>query len=359
MSIELTASERIARIRSDFRMGVAVAFMSGHEKWLVAPAETITLSRFNGLRKLGPVELAITDWRAQTLSTWATDGNIARLAIPDDKNLNWVHSVCDPSNDFNMPLKGPFTPIFGGNADVARAALAICKMAHLIPSAVVVNVSNESIEGFEFIDLEQISPFILNPSNQLIEISAANVPLKVSEASRVHVFRPQDGGEEHYAIEIGNPDRQKPVLSRLHSACFTGDLIGSLKCDCGHQLQAALEAISSDGSGVLLYMNQEGRGIGLANKMRAYALQNQGFDTVEANHRLGFEDDERNFKIGSEILRLMGFEAVRLMTNNPAKVISMQAEGIVVSERVPLQVGANPLNEKYLETKAKKSGHIL
>ena len=132
-----------------------------------------------------------------------------------------------------------------------------------------------------------------------------------------------------------------------------------MKCDCGHQLQAALEVISVDGSGVLLYMNQEGRGIGLANKMRAYALQNQGFDTVEANHRLGFEDDERNFKIGAEILRLMGFESVRLMTNNPEKVSSMEAVGITVSERVPLQVGSNQLNEKYLETKAKKSGHIL
>ena len=119
-------------------------------------------------------------------------------------------------------------------------------------------------------------------------------------------------------------------------------------------MRAALDAISSDGSGVLLYMNQEGRGIGLANKMRAYALQNQGFDTVEANHRLGFEDDERNFKLGAEILRLMGFESVRLMTNNPAKVASMEAVGITVSERVALKVGSNPLNEMYLETKSKK-----
>jgi GTP cyclohydrolase II len=232
-------------------------------------------------------------------------------------------------------------------------------MAHLIPSVIAVNVTNQDIKGFDFIDLEKISSIIFNPSDQLVEVSAANVPLQVSEASRVHVFRPQDGGEEHYAIEIGNPDRESPVLSRLHSACFTGDLIGSLKCDCGYQLRAALDAISSDGSGVLLYMNQEGRGIGLANKMRAYALQNQGFDTVEANHRLGFEDDERNFKLGAEILRLMGFQSVRLMTNNPAKVASMEAAGIIVSERVALKVGSNPLNEMYLETKAKKSGHIL
>jgi GTP cyclohydrolase II len=359
MSIGLTASEKIARVRSDFRMGVSVVLCSGDEQWMVGPAETITFSRFVGMRAMGQMELAITDWRAQTLSTWATDGDVARLAVPQDQGLDWVRSVSDPSDDLSNPLKGPFTPIFGGAADVHRAALAICKMAHLLPSVVVVNVSNQDLCGLDRIDLDLITDTINNPVNQLSEISAAAVPIKVSNASRVHVFRPLDGGEEHYAIEIGDPDRTKPVLSRLHSACFTGDILGSLKCDCGPQLQAALSSIAADGSGVLLYLNQEGRGIGLANKMRAYALQDQGFDTVEANHRLGFEDDERNFKLGAEILRLMGFNSVRLMTNNPAKVASMETAGIDVFERVPLKVGVTALNEKYLETKAKKSGHIL
>ena len=185
------------------------------------------------------------------------------------------------------------------------------------------------------------------------------VPLGVSEAGRVHVFRPEDGGEEHYVCEIGRPPRDRPVLARLHSACFTGDVLGSLKCDCGHQLQAALRQMGDEGAGVLLYLNQEGRGIGLANKMRAYALQDQGFDTVEANHRLGFEDDERDFRVGADILKRLGFGAVRLMTNNPAKVRMMEAQGISVTERVPLKVGRGPLNEKYLDVKAKKSGHIL
>ncbi|MEM9782971.1 MAG: GTP cyclohydrolase II, partial [Pseudomonadota bacterium] len=155
------------------------------------------------------------------------------------------------------------------------------------------------------------------------------------------------------------PDRALPVLARLHSACFTGDVIGSLKCDCGPQLQAALTQIGAEASGILLYLNQEGRGIGLANKMRAYALQDEGLDTVEANHRLGFEDDERDFRLGAEMLKAMGFSAVRLMTNNPNKTAMMDACGVSVFERVPLRVGVNPLNERYLATKARKSGHLL
>ena len=149
------------------------------------------------------------------------------------------------------------------------------------------------------------------------------------------------------------------MLVRLHSACFTGDLLGSLKCDCGLQLRAALAQMGAEGAGVLLYLNQEGRGIGLANKMRAYSLQDQGFDTVEANHRLGFEDDERDFRIGSEILKSLGFAQVRLLTNNPKKMEMMTACGINVDERVPLKVGENPYNRDYLATKTQKSGHLL
>jgi GTP cyclohydrolase II len=187
----------------------------------------------------------------------------------------------------------------------------------------------------------------------------ARLPIAAAEAGRLHVFRPRDGGEEHYAIEIGRPDRAQPVLARLHSACFTGDVLGSLKCDCGAQLNAALAQMGTAGEGVLLYLQQEGRGIGLANKMRAYSLQDQGFDTVEANHRLGFEDDERDFRLGADILKALGFSSVRLLTNNPAKIAMMERNGVAVTERVPLKVGEGHLNRAYLQTKARKSGHLL
>ncbi|MCL4104851.1 UNVERIFIED_CONTAM: hypothetical protein GTU68_018558 [Idotea baltica] len=237
-------------------------------------------------------------------------------------------------------------------------------MARLLPAALVVTFDDGQTDlNADRNDINRILPdWVLNRSENspvLAEVASAPVPIAVSQGTRVHVYRPDDGSEEHYAIEIGKPDRTKPILTRLHSACFTGDVLGSLKCDCGAQLKAALSKMGQEGAGLLLYLNQEGRGIGLANKMRAYSLQNEGFDTVEANHRLGFEDDERDFRIGSKILRQLGVDAVRLMTNNPAKITKMEEMGITVSERVALNIGQTPQNEGYLSTKAKKSGHLL
>jgi GTP cyclohydrolase II len=183
--------------------------------------------------------------------------------------------------------------------------------------------------------------------------------MEVSKNGHVHVFRPDDGGPEHYAITVGTPDPDRPVTVRLHSACFTGDVLGSRKCDCGPQLREAMKAMAAAGGGVLLYLNQEGRGIGLANKMRSYVLQDAGLDTVEANHWLGFEDDQRDFRIGAAILRRMRISRVRLMTNNPAKVSILAGHGIDVAERVPLRVGRTAYNDRYLATKARKSGHYL
>jgi GTP cyclohydrolase II len=259
-----------------------------------------------------------------------------------------------------MPMKGPLRTERGGDECLAHTAIRLCKAAQLLPAALVVSVDrpHELARDF-FLTLLDLTGTTLPDGTSLAPVIAARVPLEASEAGRLHIFRPEDGGEEHYAVEIGRPSRSEPVLARLHSACFTGDILGSLKCDCGPQLRAALAAMGEAGAGVLLYMNQEGRGIGLANKMRAYSLQDQGFDTVEANHRLGFEDDERDFRLGSEILKRMGFSAVRLMTNNPNKVTMMEATGVHVAERVPLKVGRGAHNAAYLDTKAAKSGHLL
>ncbi|MHA7875984.1 GTP cyclohydrolase II [Roseivivax sp.] len=352
-------TETLARARGDLRMGVPVVLSGASGAALVLAAETLSAARLAAVQALGrPADLALTGRRAATLRARAYDGDLARIALPGDAGLDWVQALADPADDLAHPMKGPFTSRREGDAALHRLALVLAKSARLLPAALVVPLGAEAPAGLTRIDADVAAPHLLRLS-PLEHVVSAQVPLRHAERARLHIFRPEDGSEEHYAVEIGRPDRETPVLARLHSACFTGDLLGSLKCDCGPQLNAALAQMGGAGEGVLLYLNQEGRGIGLANKMRAYALQDQGFDTVEANHRLGFEDDERDFRLGAQILTELGFGAVRLLTNNPAKIARMQAEGIEVTERVPLKVGETRFNHHYLATKAKKSGHLL
>jgi GTP cyclohydrolase II len=356
MALGPDITERIARARADLDMGVPVVVTGGGGAVLVAAAETVNAARLAELRRIGPAVLAVTGWRAATLRARAYDGDVARIVLPAGADLDWVRAVADPAFDLMRPMKGPLQTQRDGDAVLHRAGIALCKAARLLPAAVVVPVAGDLPDGLTVVTA---AAALDTRPIAMTEVVAARVPLSVSEAGRLHIFRPEDGAEEHYAVEIGAPPRDRPVLARLHSACFTGDLLGSLKCDCGPQLRAALAQMGQEGAGVLLYLNQEGRGIGLANKMRAYALQDQGFDTVEANHRLGFEDDERDFRIGADILKRMGFSAVRLLTNNPAKVARMQDCGMTVVERVPLKVESNRHNAGYLATKAAKSGHLL
>ncbi len=363
MNFRPTPAELLARARADLRMGVPVVLVDHSGSTLVLPVETLSDDRLNSLRKIGGVPvLIITGRRAETLKARAYDGDVARIPLPDSADLAWVQAVADPADDLRLPMKGPLKTLRDGNAGLARLASMIMKSARLLPAALLLELPEgrafAAQNGLTLLDTTEIRAEMAQAS-PLREIVSAHVPLSVSEGTRLHVFRPDDGGEEHYAVEIGRPARDKPVLTRLHSACFTGDLLGSLKCDCGPQLRAALARMGKEGAGVLLYLNQEGRGIGLANKMRAYSLQDQGFDTVEANHRLGFEDDERDFLIGAHILKSMGFNSVRLLTNNPRKVDMMAHAGIKVAERVPLQVGRTAHNDAYLKTKANKSGHLL
>ena len=190
------------------------------------------------------------------------------------------------------------------------------------------------------------------------------MPLSDAEACELAAFRPKDGGPEHYAVLIGDKAGAAlappgPVLVRLHSECFTGDLLGSLKCDCGDQLRGAIKAISEAGGGILLYLAQEGRGIGMMNKMRAYRLQDEGFDTIEANERLGFEPDERLYDSAACMLTLLGYRSVRLMTNNPLKIRALEAAGVQVAERVAHSFPDNAHNREYLRVKAQRGGHLL
>lgn len=354
MSLTPSPLERLNRARADLRIGLPVILAEGGQLALVAAAETLSPARLEALRALGQPVVALTAHRAATLKARAYDGDLARILLPADRGADWIAALADPADDLTHPMKGPFTSQRDGGADLHRAAIRLVKSAQLLPAAVLVPVT-AAPEGLTGLTATET----IAAETRLDPVIAARLPMRLAAAGRLHVFRPRDGGTEHYAVEVGRPPRDAPVLARLHSACFTGDVLGSLKCDCGPQLHAALAAMHAAGSGVLLYLNQEGRGIGLANKMRAYSLQDQGFDTVEANHRLGFEDDERDFRLGAELLRKMGFAQVRLLTNNPRKVAMLEKGGIGVVERVPLKVGLTDENAAYLATKAAKSGHLL
>ncbi|ABD53333.1 GTP cyclohydrolase II [Jannaschia sp. CCS1] len=357
MSLLPSISDLVARARSDLRVGLPVVLDRDGTGLIVLACETASDARLEALRALGPVTAAITGWRAETLKIRIYDGDIARITMPADAGARWLAELADPACDLSAPMRGPFREDRDGDASLHRIALDLTKSAQLLPAIAGVEVSAWP-EGLTILPAD-LAAQDLAMSAPLSPVAAARLPMALAGAGRLHIFRPDNAGIEHYAIEVGRPDRSRPVLARLHSACFTGDVLGSLKCDCGPQLHAALAEMGRIGEGVLLYLNQEGRGIGLANKMRAYALQDQGFDTVEANHRLGFEDDERDFRIGADLLRRMGFDAVRLMTNNPRKVEMMDAEGIDVAERVPLIIDPNRHNADYLQVKRTKSGHLL
>jgi GTP cyclohydrolase II len=245
------------------------------------------------------------------------------------------------------------------------AAVEIMKLARLLPAAAIAVLAGGEAtrlvaeDGLLALDAGEVFAYQEAASRSLRIISEARVPLADAENTRLVHFRPRDGGAGHIAIVIGDPDPATPVLVRLHSECFTGDLLGSLRCDCGDQLRGAIAEIAKSGGGVVLYLSQEGRGIGLANKLRAYELQDAGFDTIDANELLGFDADERVYLPAAAMLRQLGFTRVRLLTNNPDKVTALTRCGIEVVERVPHAFPANAHNERYLRTKKLRGGHLL
>lgn len=262
-------------------------------------------------------------------------------------------ATADPVLDLMTPLKGPFRALPVTHPDLAAAALRLARLAGLLPAFFV---------GAD--DVASVTPVPANAvaayedSARLTIAARARLPVAVDSRAEIVAFRSPEDAREHVALILGQPDDSPPVV-RLHSECLTGDVLGSLKCDCGPQLNAALREIGDAPWGVLLYLRQEGRGIGLINKLRAYELQDQGFDTVDANLRLGFAIDARDFSVAARMLSLLGIGSVRLLTNNPAKVGGLVAEGIQVVERLPHSIESNPHNERYLATKRDRTGHQL
>lgn len=273
-------------------------------------------------------------------------------------NLTSARPIADPALDLANPLKGPFKAEHIEWAHEAHAAMELARIAGILPAFMVDPEYAGEAQTVEASDVAAWS------EPERLEIATrARLPVAACESAQIVAFRSADDTREHVALVIGDQRGDVEPLVRLHSECLTGDILGSLKCDCGPQLDAALAAMADEarrgGWGVLLYMRQEGRGIGLVNKLRAYRLQDQGFDTVEANQRLGLPDEARNFALAARMLDLLGVRSIRLMTNNPRKVAALEEAGLTVSERVAHQLPDNPHNARYLATKRDKSGHLL
>jgi len=260
-------------------------------------------------------------------------------------------ALADPALDLATPLKGPFRTAEVNRPTASLAAIRLARIAGLLPAFFIDGLGAEVVLTPGDVDRHQAA-------GPLRIATRARLPVDGAEDAEIVAFRQPDSGDEHVALVIGQPDGNPPLV-RLHSECLTGDVLGSLKCDCGPQLRAAIAAIRTAGWGILLYLRQEGRGIGLVNKLRAYRLQDQGFDTVDANTRLGFAIDARDFGQAARMLELLGQRRVRLLTNNPAKVAGLEASGVAVAERVPHHLPPNPHNERYLATKRDRTGHQL
>ena len=294
------------------------------------------------------VTLKLTNQRAAAVD--AGPVMIARTAWLD---LPAAMALADPATDLSHPFQGPFAAIEVKHHAAAQAALDLARHAGLLPAFFIHEAAQHGVDGVASTDVAK-----WDAPERLAIAARARLPIASHEQCEIVAFRSPEQAGEHVALIIGQPNGNAPLV-RLHSECLTGDIFGSLKCDCGPQLEAALALMAEAGWGVLLYLRQEGRGIGLINKLRAYELQDQGFDTVDANLRLGFAVEARDFGIAARMLMLVGQQRIRLLTNNPNKVAKLEAAGIIVEERVPHQLPPNPHNINYLATKRDRTGHKL
>lgn len=370
----------VDRTLAELRRGAAVLVDNGEgDAALVQAAEVASDQRLQELTALAgsAPALLITGRRASALGLPAATSDHAHpcdeasdhqiVAFPlGGMTAERLRAISDPTRQ-STSLKAGCGHVDFDNA-LGQAAIELAKLARLLPAAVIVKLSTDYVaearawaarHDLLAVSVADIFSYRDACAHALVRVAEARVPLANAEDTRIIAFRPPDGGSEHMAMVIGKPEPGSAVLLRVHSECFTGDLLASLRCDCGDQLRGAIETIGAEGAGIILYLTQEGRGIGLVNKLRAYALQDQGADTAVANETLGFDADERIYLPAAEMLRQLGVSRVRLLTNNPEKVAALTNCGIVVEERVPHAFPSNGHNALYLATKARRFGHMF
>jgi 3,4-dihydroxy 2-butanone 4-phosphate synthase/GTP cyclohydrolase II len=365
---------------------------------MIIAAEKVTPQNINFISKYarGLICLALTSERTRELGLKPmVEDNTSRLHTSFTVSIDvikgtttgisaydrtaTIRAVADPNSkaeDFAKP--GHIFPLCAADEGVLRraghteAAVDLAQMAGLSPSGVLCEIMDEDghmarlpklqeiaqEHGMKILTIQDLIKYRRRFEKHVSRIASTKCPTDVGEFD-LYIYRNNLNGTKHIALVKGNVNTEDPVLVRVHSQCLTGDVFGSMRCDCGNQLKASMQQIEREGSGVILYMRQEGRGIGLENKIKAYALQDDGQDTVEANESLGFPADLRDYGIGAQILSDLGLERIRLLTNNPKKIVGLKAFGLEVVDRIPIEIPPNPRNQRYLEAKRDKLGHLL
>jgi 3,4-dihydroxy 2-butanone 4-phosphate synthase/GTP cyclohydrolase II len=353
-----------------------INFISKHARGLICLALTSERSRELDLRPMVEDNTS----RLQTSFTISIDvikGTTTGISAFD--RTATIRAVVDPNSkaeDFAKP--GHIFPLCAADEGVLRraghteAAVDLAGMAGLSPAGVLCEIMDEDghmarlpklqdiarDHGMKILTIQDLIEYRRRFENHVSRIASTKCPTEFGEFD-LHIYRNNLNNAKHIALVKGDVDTKDPVLVRVHSQCLTGDVFGSLRCDCGHQLHASMMRIEKEGRGVILYMRQEGRGIGLENKIKAYALQDDGQDTVEANESLGFPPDLRDYGIGAQILSDLGLERIRLLTNNPKKIVGLKAFGLEIVDRIPIEIPPNPRNRRYLQVKRDKLGHLL
>jgi len=362
-SLGTPRTRAVHRAIAEARRGVPVVLAARHPL-IIVPAETVGAE---GLRLIdilsnGHAALLLAPARAAAVLQHDVPETVPAIALKLARPLidtATLKRAADPTMEQILPsFETTEAP------PEAEAALALGKLARLLPAMVVAPVRAGWASRKEGADLLSVpaADLLAYPTElaaSLTKVAEVAVPLDEARDARLIAFRALDQGIEHMAILVGRPETQNAPLVRVHSECFTGDLLGSLRCDCGPQLQGAIARMAQEGAGAVLYLAQEGRGIGLINKLRAYTLQDEGLDTVDANRALGWQADERNFHIAAAMLEALGISTIRLLTNNPEKMKGLAACGIEVVERVPHEFAPNGVNDAYLRTKARRFGHLI
>lgn len=378
MSEEIISSAHLAAGRAvdQLRRQLGIIFIDGNQIIGACPVEGLTPAVFAQIKALpnAKLSLLITGARAKSLGIESDNNEPVRLdagamALPEILALADPSTPKKPQN--NSEKMGEKSNLIRENAQTIAKKLAentpanrdarllhLAKYASLLPALLLVESKTFPAHWIE-VKSADMDSYWNNPPLDIVELAQATLPIKGAENTRILALRTRWGTSNHLVLLVGDAEKNDAPLVRVHSSCITGDILGSLRCDCGDQLSMALEQMQKSGGGILIYLHQEGRGIGIANKLRAYALQEQGIDTYDANLMLGFDEDERDFQLAAAILKKLGVKKIRLMTNNPGKLQALENSGITIAERVPVVAGASPHSHGYLEAKGKKAGHLF